>query len=325
MEHEWRISVRRPVSVREAKTDCGCTLARLELERDGNVRPYELEAGLVPGDALKVSVRYDTLGRSGPSTRAVSLALSEGLLALALTADVQPWLRADPPALSFTRVREGSGTEATFRVSSVAGEAFRLSATGRALPPWVRLSVGPEDGDREGRSSTWQVTAALGLEAPRGLYSYALELETDVAIPGASAGPAGAPPRHFALAPVWSLQVVGPVALSRSSLEFGLIEPRETVSRSLRLDSFDERYEGSAVRARLLPVHEGDPFPLERTARVLLRPGAGGCEIEVVLAGLDPAVTGTFLAKLVVETGHPRLPELEALVRGTCNPAGDRP
>ena len=325
LEHEWRLTVRAPVRVREAKSDCGCTLARLELERRGAASTYDLGTPLVPGDVLRVNARYDTVGRSGPSTRSIQLALSEGLLTLALAADVRPWLRQEPALLTFTRAREGEGSECTFRVTSLTGEAFGLSATRRALPPWVTVALAPETepGAVPARAASWHVLAKLAPEAPRGTYNYALELETDVPIPGPAGS--GASPRHHALAPLWPVQVVGPVALSRPSLEFGVVDARETVAQSVRLEGFDAAFRPAAVQARLAPLRPQDPFPLGRTAQVHVRPGPEACDIEVVLAGLDREVTGTFLARLVVETGHPGLPELEAIVRGTCSPSEGRP
>jgi hypothetical protein len=325
LEHEWLLSVRLPARVREAKSDCGCTLTRLELERGGRERSYELGEELVPGDRLRLHVRYDTLGRSGLATRTVQLVLGDGLQTLALTADVRPWLRADPAVLGLARVREGAELRSAFHVSSLSGEVFALRATRRALPPWVSLWVEPLEGSRqeEGRAALWKVEAVLSEKAPRGLFSYPLELMTDVPIPGASSD--GVEPRRHGLAPTWSVQVVGPVALSQASLEFGLVGERETVAQSLRLESFDGAYSPALVKARLTPLHDGDPFPLGRTARVHVRPGPRECDIEVVLGGLDDAVQGTFLAKLVVETGHSALPELEALVRGTAAPRDRQP
>jgi len=322
LEHAWRVEVRRPARVSAVRTDCGCTVARLELERDGVARPYEPGTALLRGDILGVSARYDTLGRSGASARAIHLALPEGVIDLALAADVRPWLRCEPPAPEFVRLRQGERAETSLRVFSLSGEPFGLRATGRALPPWVALDLAPEGPTAGGRAATWRVRAELGSEAPRGMFTYALELETDVPIP-AHAGEASE--RRFGLAPVWSLQVVGPVALSRPDLEFGLVAGREAVARSLRIEGFDAAFRPGAVRAHLEPVHAGEPFPLARTARVHLRPGEGVCEVEVVLDGLDPEVSGTFLARLVVDTGHPELPELEALVRGTRLPEEGRP
>jgi hypothetical protein len=94
------------------------------------------------------------------------------------------------------------------------------------------------------------------------------------------------------------------------------------LARGVRVDSFDPDFAASAASAHLEPLVPGAALPLERTAQVHARPAGRSCEIELTLAGLDPEVTGQFIARLVVETGHPDLPRLEALVRGVRAPEG---
>jgi hypothetical protein len=215
-------------------------------------------------------------------------------------------------------------------VRTLSGERVRLRATGVALPPWVTLRLSPESPDDTGRAALWHVHVALGPEAPRGTFRYPLEMESDVAIPGPAAREPGASgeERRFTIAPAWTLQVVGPVALSTPHLEFGLVHADETVARTVILESFDPAFTPRTATARLEPVKAGDAFPLARTAEVRTRPESRGCAIEVTLAGLDREVAPAFLGKLVVETGHPALPRLEALVRGVRAPSertGSRP
>ena len=321
LESEWECLVRSPAVVSEAKTDCGCTLARLERVGPTGRLAYELGAPLAAGERLFVGLRYDTRGRRGPSPRALRLSLPGGVgLALTLTADVQPWLIVEPDELPFERLLEGQGAECSFRVRAASGAPFQLHPTGLALPPWVTLEVTPSDPDALGRARLWTARGRLGPEAPRGTYHYPLELASDEVIPGSLA--AGAE-RRFSVAPGWRLQIVGPVALSSPNLEFGLVRANETVAQSVRLESFDPAFTPDAASARLEPLESGEPFPLGRTAQVHLRPAGRACDIELVLVGLDSEVAGTFLAKLVVETGHPALPRLEALVRGVRAPVGD--
>jgi hypothetical protein len=61
---------------------------------------------------------------------------------------------------------------------------------------------------------------------------------------------------------------------------------------------------------------------LSETAALHVRARGASFDIELTLAGLAPAVPANFLARLVVETGHPRLATLEALVRGVRAPEG---
>ena len=321
LEHEWECQVHSTSAVKEAKTDCGCTLARLERAGPAGRQPYELGAPLEAGERLFVSLRYDTRGRRGPSPRAVRLSLAGGAgMALTVTADVEPWLVVEPPEIPFERLLEGTGAECSFTVRSTTGAPFHLRPTGLALPPWVTIELRPEDADAGGRARHWLAHASLGPEAPRGTYHYPLELASDEVIPGS---PDSGAERHFSVAPGWRLQIVGPVALSSPNLEFGMVRATETVAQSVRLESFDPAFTPDSATARLEPIKAGEPFPLGRTAQIHLRPAGRACDIELVLVGLDTEVAGTFLAKLVVETGHPALPRLEALVRGVRAPVGD--
>lgn len=335
VEHEWALSVRQPVVIRTAKTDCGCTLAQLERSGPAGREPYALEEPLAGGDVLFVHVRYDTRGRRGPAARAVTLTTSAGaVLALALAVDVQPWLVVEPAAFAFARVRVGEGAQREFQVRSESGEAFGLAATARALPPWVRVEIEAHQPDDAGRARLWTGRVRLGSDAPTGTFSYPIELVSDVRIdavpidalrsdarePGLSAG---REPRRHSATPSWTLQVMGVVTLSAPTLEFGLVRADETVSRSVRLESLQPGFVPGAAKARLEPMRPDEPFLLGRTAEVRTRLVGQACEIELILAGLDPGVQGNFLARLVIETGHPELPVLEAVVRGVRVPDGE--
>jgi len=341
LEHEFELEVRADVTVSSAKTDCGCTLPRLERLGGAAPEPYEFGSPLVAGERLRLHVRYDTLGKEGPTSRAVTLACEpEGFFPVHVAADVRPWLEAEPRQFEFVRLLEGQSLELPFRVRSRAGQPFGLSATGRAIPPSVQVELTPE-GDTSPaagpvRAAAWRGVVRLTPEVPLGTHGYPIELESDVLLAGPPPGP-DLPPRHQAVSPLLSVQIVGPVALSRPSLDFGLVRPELTVSQVLRLDCYEPGFDLKAPSVHLEPLRPEDPFPLGRTATVHVReapPGPPGqarggavgrsWDLELVLAGLDAEVNGSFLARLVVETGHPRFPRLEALVRGVKGPGSGR-
>jgi len=318
LQHTWRLEVGEPLVVRETKSDCGCTLVGLTRAEGAAERPYATGEELRPGEVLVVRASYDTRGRIGPSERTLSLLLADGrVLSLKLAADVQRWLVAAPEP-AFQRTLEGQPLETRFEVASVDGAPFRLTPTGRAVPAALVLEARPLAPDADGRAARWDVRARLGADAPRGTHSYPLELASDVALEVALDGGE----RVHTVAPAWNLQVLGPVALSTPSLEFGLVRADETVARSLRLESFDPAFTLSAPVARLEPLRAEEPCPLLDTAHLTVRARGAAFDLELALAGLSPAVQGNFLARLVVETGHPRLPRLEALVRGVRAPDG---
>jgi uncharacterized protein DUF1573 len=325
LEHEFELEALAPLQVTAVRSDCGCTVARLDRLAGSERLPYGYGDPLERGTKLVLRARYDTLGHAGTGVRSVFLSTEAGeTVALTLAADVRPWLVAEPPELGLTRLLEGETGEVGFRVRSAGKEPFLLVATHRALPDAVGVELLPQQPDGAGRSSEWTVTVRAGADAPRGPHAYPIELESDVPVPPADSEESGsdAPERRFTVAPVWNLHVLGPVALSTPNIEFGLVRPDETVARTVRLESFDPGFTLAEPRVRLEPLKGSGPLPLARTARVRSRPvpGSPAYDIEVLLAGLDPEVSGRFLAKLVVETGHPRLPRLEALVSGVSLP-----
>jgi hypothetical protein len=315
LTHEWRLTARGALLVRETKSDCGCTVAGLTRESAGVERPFQAGETLAPGEVLRVKASYDTRGRIGPAERTITLLTGQdGVVPLRLAADVHRWLVCEPDTLPFLRVLEGESREVAFEVRSLGGEPFGLAPTGRAIPPALTLTPTALAPDASGRSNRWRVVARLGADAPRGTHSYPLELASDVPIPGTE--------RVHTVAPAWNLQVLGPVALSSPNLEFGLVGAGETVAKSVRLESFDPGFVLAEPRARLEALRKDEPFPLGATAQVHLHARGAAYDIEVTLAGLAPEVQGNFLARLVVETGHPRLATLEALVRGVRAPEG---
>lgn len=318
LEHEFEVRLTAAAALDAPHTDCGCTVASMEVARDGGRTTYEPGTPLPADTRLFVDARFDSRGRPGLAQRSVTLTGAGTPLALTLLADVQEYLVAEPRTLAYERFLEGQGGERRFHVTSADGEPFGLRATGRAVPPSVTVAATPVEPDAGGRAARWDVLVRMGADTPVGSHSYPIELESDLAVPGVQG-------RRFAVAPVWSLQVLGPVALSVPSLEFGLVRPDEVVSRSVRLESFDPDFRLRDPTATLEAVSwAGAPegFPLGKTAHVTARTAADGrtCDFEVTLDGLDPAVQGTFLAQLLVETGHPDLPRLSAVVRGVRAP-----
>lgn len=314
LRHEWRLEVGETLVVAETKSDCGCTLVGLARLAGGGERAYTPGEELRAGEVLAVRASYDTRGRLGPSERVLTLVFSDQrILPLKLAADVRRWLVAEPEP-AFQRGLEGTALETRFEVRSLDGAPFRLSPTGRAVPPALSLAPRPLAPDAEGRAARWEVVARLAPDAPRGTHSYPLELESDVPIEESE--------RHHAVAPAWNVQILGPVALSTPSLEFGLVRAAETVARSVRLECFDAGFTLAEPVVRLEPLKPGEACPLLDTAQVTVRARGAAFDIELALAGLAPGVQGNFLARLVVETGHPRLPRLEALVRGVRAPEG---
>lgn len=319
-----------PVAIVDRRADCGCTVARLERLGPGGERaPYVLGEPLAPGERLAVPVEVETRGRPGRTPRTVHLVQEHGaVLALSVVADVRPWLVAEPASLPPLSVPEGRSGEVRFAVRQAEDRPVALRASRAGLPPWVEVEVTPAGpGTDDGRARRFDVRVRVTADAPRGTRGYAVRLETDEPVPGAPPLEDGTPPVHHLLVEL-AVEVLGPVSLRPPSLGFGVVRPRETVSRTVRLTGHDPAFELPEPRARLEPVRRDEPFPLAAAASLRTRRVAGenAWDVELVLSDLDESLRGNFLARLVVETGHPRLPELEASVLGVAlgEPGGGR-
>ncbi len=328
LEHDFELEVRRALAVSRVDSDCGCTVARLERQAAAGPRePYELGTPLQPGSKLHLHTRYDTRGKRGttPRTLLVSTSLGERL-ALTLTAEVRLRLFAEPAGLEFVRIPSGERAERSFRVRSAKGERFHLEPSGRALHPSVLVEARPEDPDESGRALSWQVSVRAEPGVPTGTRSYPIELVSDLPLHGPARAQEGET-RFSSISPLFNIQVLGLVALSPASLSFGPVRADETVARTLRIECFDPGFELSEPEVRLEPLRPGEVSALARTASLRTRPvpGQQAYDVELVLAGLDPELAaGSFFGRLVVETGHPEVPRLEALVSGVCAPGSAR-
>ena len=326
LEHEFELTVGgdAPLTVAGIDSDCGCTVAELaRVAPDGTRATYVDGTSIEPGTRLAIGVRYDTRGKRGPTVRNLRVkdGTGKGATSLTLRADVRAWFVGEPAELELARLLQGETDRRSLRVRSVGGERFLLTASRRGVPDALGIALRAEDPDELGRASAWQVELELGAELPRGAHTYPIELVSDVENPSAPPDERGERPR-FSFSPALHVEVLGPVSLSPSGIVFGLVDASETVVRTVRLECHDPSFRLAEPHVRLEPVKPGEAFPLERTATVRTRPieGANAWEIEVLLAGLDEDVVGTFLARLVIETGHPELARLEAPVSGVRRP-----
>ena len=321
--HEFLLASQGDEAVRvlSSTADCGCTVTRIERRLAGGRRaPYELGTPLPPGEELAVPVEVATRGKPGRTPRNVHLVLGDGSrLTLSVQAEVRPWLVAEPSRLDPVSFPEGESGQLTFHVRQAEGRPFALTAERIGLPPWIEVVARPVAGSAaDGRAERFLVRVDFTPETPRGTRGYVVQLASDDEIPEA--------PRVDGRAPVFRLlqevavEVLGPLSLEPPRLTFGVVRPHETVARSVRLVCHDEDFVLGEPRVRIEPLTADGPFLLGPSARLRTRQVAGqnAWDIELSLSDLDPLLRGNIFARLVVETGHPRLPELQASVLGVA-------
>jgi len=321
LRHSFQLEVgSEPLRILETETDCGCTLTRLQ----GVGGPYELGEELAPGTPLELDVEVHTRGQRGRTPRKVRLLWQEAggpprRSELTVHADVRPWLVAEPPPGAPLVTREGRAVEASFVVRQLEGEPFGLRASSKGLPPWVEVRVDPGT-----RSARHEVGVRVTGAAPRGIRGYGVTLQSDRENPAGFVDPGTGEPACFSLLREISVEVRGPVGLRPPSLSFGAVRPGQVVSRTVRVESHDPDFELAEPRAVLAPLKRDEPFYLADSASIRARAaGEGAWDVEVTLDGLDERIRGNFFARLVIETGHPDLPELEASLMGIAlDPGG---
>lgn len=328
LEHEFVLETASdaPCHVALVKADCGCTIPSLEIQRSPGAprEAYELKSPIPKDARLYVRVTYDTRDKEGPAPRNITVYGPEGALRLGLEADIRPWLGITPPLAQLGILEETASRETRYLVESLGGEVFGLQYKRSGVPEALGLELVASDPDAQGRSNRWEVRILLGPGMPRGPHTYPIRLTSDAPIQGRGLSEDLAEPPTHEIAALLQVEVVGPVSLKPAGLVFGVVQPTETVARSVRLVCHDESFSLGRPEVRLEPV-EGDlEFALARTAQLSLKPVPGGSawEIQLLLTGLDPAVKDNFLGKLVIQTGHPDLPELQALIRGVRMPMG---
>ena len=324
LEHEFVFEAPdEGLRVESVRADCGCTLARLEVAgpAGGEGRRSYREGEPVPaGGRLFVQVRYDTRGKRGAAPRAISVygSFPGGRAELAVSAEVRPWLLSEPDRLELGRVSEKDVLERRLAVTTPTGRPFLLTHDRRGVPDSVALELVPLDPGEDGRATSWSVLARFGPGLPRGAHGYPLYLVSDVENPDAASDGAS---RHHGVSPMATVQVTGPVSLSPPMLAFGLVRPGETVARTFRVLGHDD-HELAEPAVRLEPIRGGtrpaadseDPgSPLAAAAEISARPvpGENAWDVQVLFEGIGEELSGTVLARVVVETGHPGEAALE--------------
>jgi len=323
LEHEFVLEARTdaPGGVAFVKPDCGCAIAELEVQAPGAARqPYTLKEPLSAGTRLLVRVSYNTRDKHGPAPRSITVYGPAGAQRLRLEVFVRPWLKIDPELAQMGILEESSSTSRDFEVESLGGEPFGLEFEGYGVPDELHVELIPHSANAAGRSNHWTARVHMREGMPRGSHSYPITLHSDQPIEGSE--PSAGSPRFHSVATLITVTVVGPVSLEPEGLLFGVVQPDETVARRLRLVSHVEGFSLPEPKVWLKPLEGDDEFALGKTAKLSVQrvEGQEAWDIQVLLSGLDEAVNDNFMCTLVIETGHPDQPEIQALVRGVRMP-----
>lgn len=324
VSHEFQLTASgdEDLSILRVSADCGCTIASLAIEDpDGSRRPYEYEEPVPPGTRFVLRVDFDSRGREGLQQKRIKLFANvpNGMRTVELSAAVSRFLLVEPLYASLGEMSVLDERDVEFRVSSADGTLFGLRHTGDAVPPEVKVHLEPVSPNAEGRARSWEVRAKFGPGLPEGLRSWPVDLETDLENPTAAFrdGESGERFPH-GVAPLVHASVLGPVSALPPTLSFGVLRGDEVVAKTVTVEGHDPDFTLPEPTVTVAPIREGAPCPLADTLGITIRPveGENAWTVEVLLDGLSPEVERSFLARLIIETGHPEVPRLEVSLSG---------
>lgn len=247
-----------PLRIKAMKAGCGCTLASAMVIEASGPRELVLDEPLAPGTRVEVTVLYDSRGRGGPESKAVTVYHDgpTGRARLEVGVDVQPFLVLEPMILAFGRTYVDGRIELEAEVHAAPGEPFALSSRlPRGPEPGVELSVEPVSGqlDSDGRAERWRLIASLdlaGLGSPGGILAnpdpnalggqnliLTAQLVTDLPLPDPGSAPEDTPRTHF-LDTAITATLLAPIQASTGYLSFGSLAPGAATSSSVRIECF---------------------------------------------------------------------------------------
>jgi hypothetical protein len=197
-----------PVAVTGVHAACGCTAVELEKGRE-----YK------PGETGDIEVQFDSTDFQGRIVKTITVMTSEKLLpdrVLTLKANVKSELEVMPPLVDFGSVSGGNAGERELKIVPVGAYDLKVAAVeyNKDL-----LSVVSETKDR-----TTTLRVRLGAAVPTGFFKESITVRTNS--------------RHMPIVtiPVRG-NIKGNVEFSPAYIEFGAIQPNETVKRSVTLKS----------------------------------------------------------------------------------------
>jgi hypothetical protein len=152
---------------------------------------------------------------------------------------------------------------------------------------------------------------------PEGSHVYAVRLASDVPNPDGRLLEDGRREPFGCELPL-AVKVHGQVSLEPLAVRFGAVGADQIVARTIRLTCHDDDFEMPEPKVRLEDPRSGVAATISESARVTARrvEGKNAWDLELTLDGLPDTVERSFLARLVVETGHPAKPVLEATLGG---------
>ena len=322
-----------PVRIRQASPTCGCTVSKVAVgDGMGNFGPYKMGDEIPAGREVQIEAALDTSHKTNKTQVRINVYTNDpiGLTQLALTSNIEPFIKATPPFVNMGDIKEGEEKVQVIDIRTSRGEAVMLSddtSNPIKLPPGMTVDLVPVAPNEGGGSAHWQARVTVGAGANEGPIGYQIRLNSDFEMPEDKAHtPTGPGPvivggaKFYKVSASVNGRVLGALSFTPQFLSMGLVRPGQVVKRNVKVISHDPDFDLSKAKVELRP-ETGQELAWKDNFSTSLRPAVGlsnAIDVQLVLEGLPDGSDGSFRGVMVILTGHPTKPELAVRFSGVC-------
>lgn len=318
--------------IKQVKPTCGCTVAQVKVENDeGAFVSYTFGDPISPNRRVSVPAKLHTKNKSGHQTTRINVFSNDprGTIQLGLEADIDPFFSIAPRFLNFGQISVGDVVNKKAVISTTKGDPVKLELVEQSLPAGSDCKLVPVNPDDTGRASRWDLDVTLGPDLTEGNLARAVNVISDVPIPGAEEGIDGK--ATYAATITISAQVVGPFSFTPPYVSMGLVRPGQVASRTVTIECHDEDYSFAERVPEIRVVGLQNPGAAGGDATYrdweyadvftpTVRPveGKNAVEVELRLEGMPDNATGSFRGTLVIDLNHPDKQQIALVITGVC-------
>ncbi len=298
-----------PLRLREGGKSCACTVSNLS------------DTEILPGESTEIVVQWTPEDSAGPARQTATILTNDRRrprIELAVVGQVLSPFRLDPPELTFSRIDSGQETSASVRLYSLLTDQIEIDQLTFPTAETAQFftvayqPLDPETVAAADAQSGLTLTVKLAAGLPIGPFEQSLEITTQRPVNGA----VSLPIRGRVAS---QISLVGPGWRSEHGvLQLGEVQSSQGLERKLFLfvrgDAPEQvKFTVAAGTTSTLQAEIGEPqivkpdalakFPLSVTVP------AGSRAVNHL--GSNQA----GYAKLVLDTTHPQVPQLQILVR----------
>jgi len=322
---------KNPVRIRQVSPTCGCTVGKVLVDDGtGTFAVYKMGDEIPSDRDVRIEATLDTTNKTNKTQVRINVYTNDpiGLTQLALTSNIEPFIKATPPFVNLGDIKEGEQKDQVIDIRTSRGEPVMLTedtSNPIKLPPGMTVELVPVSPHDDGRSSHWQAKIVVGPGANEGPIGYQLRLNSDFAMPEEKKATGPGPvivggEKYYKVSASVNGRVLGALSFTPQFLSMGLVRPGQRVKRNVKVISHDPSFDLSQAKVELRP-EAGQELAWSDKFSTSLRPAIGlnnAIDVQLVLEGLPDGSDGSFRGVMVILTGHPSKPELAVRFSGVC-------